>query len=94
VPVALLATELASNSFKHGFPALRSGKIDIVIRALSGGGFELSVTDDGVGLMPAPSRRGSGLDIARALARQVGGSLSVESRPEGGVRATCAVAPQ
>jgi len=92
VPVALLATELASNSFKHAFPTGKTGRIDVGIRALSGGGFELSVTDDGIGLMPTPSRRGSGLDIARALARQVGGSLSVENRPDGGVRAVCIAA--
>jgi len=92
VPLALLATELASNSFKHAFPGDRRGRIEIAVRALAGGGIELSVTDDGIGLAPAPSRRGSGLDIARALARQVGGSLLVENRSEGGVRALCTAA--
>lgn len=87
VPLALLVTELLSNAFKHAFPGDRSGCVE-VRAARSEDGFELVVRDDGVGApQTGPSRRGSGLHIAQALAKQLGGSLSFESGAEGGVTA-------
>ena len=94
VPLALLATELASNAFKHAFPAGRQGRIDIAIHARAGGGLELSVEDDGVGFTPRAGHRGSGLDISRALARQLGGTLSIEPHLTGGTTARCGVSLQ
>jgi two-component sensor histidine kinase len=87
VPAALLATELMSNAMKHAYPDGTGGTIKVRITR-STAGFELSVTDRGVGVSSVTSgTRGSGLHIARALAKQVGGTLSMETRPGGGTEA-------
>jgi len=89
VPVALLATELLSNALKHAFPADRHGKVQVRVAQIEGGGFSLSVTDDGVGTSTtANGRRGSGLHIAQALARQLDGKLEIRNLDDGGVAAT------
>lgn len=88
VPVALIATELVSNALKHAFPAPRGGRLEVKVSARPDGAFELSVSDDGVGWAPQSARRGSGLGIAMALAKQLGGNLTVEPRDGGGVVAS------
>jgi two-component system, sensor histidine kinase PdtaS len=93
VPLALLATELLSNALKHAFPGDRRGTVQVRVAHLEDGGFSLSVIDDGTGT-PATtkSRRGSGLHIAQALARQLGGKLDVQNLDDGGVAATLVAA--
>jgi two-component sensor histidine kinase len=88
VPTALLANELMSNALKHAYPQDERGDIEVRVISSSSQGFALVVADRGVGL-PAlrPEARGSGLHIARALAKQVGGTLSVEARDGGGTEA-------
>ena len=50
-------------------------------------GLRLEVSDDGVGLPEAASRRsGVGLSSMRERAEELGGELSVTARPEGGTR--------
>ncbi|MBT9459759.1 MAG: histidine kinase [Burkholderiaceae bacterium] len=52
LPPGLLLT-LVENALEHGIgPSLRGGRVDIRARCLAGGGFELKVSDDGVGLQP------------------------------------------
>ncbi|MBD0274745.1 MAG: sensor histidine kinase [Acetobacteraceae bacterium] len=80
VPLGLAASEAISNAFKHAFPAGRRGVLRLAFRAPTGTeDGELTVRDDGVGSdMPrAPGHRGAGLSLAEALARQVGGRVSV-----------------
>lgn len=50
VPVGLVINELVSNALKHAFPDNRKGSIMISLRKTDGGHYELSVSDDGVGL--------------------------------------------
>jgi PAS domain S-box-containing protein len=50
VPVGLLVNELVSNALKHAFPKDRKGSITITLRRRDGNGYELMVSDDGVGL--------------------------------------------
>jgi two-component sensor histidine kinase len=59
MPCGLLACELASNAFKHAFPAGRSGALRMAFRRKPPSSFELVVGDDGIGI-PA------GLDMSRA----------------------------
>jgi two-component sensor histidine kinase len=94
VPAALLATELMSNALKHAFPNDARGTIEVRISRDQSSAFELSVVDNGIGVSTtAPSEvRGSGLHIARALARQVGGKLSIGSHTGGGTEAKVVVA--
>jgi two-component sensor histidine kinase len=87
IPLALLVTELATNSFKHAFPDGRVGTIGVKL-TVADDTILLTVADDGVGTSPPPSesnaeeRSGLGLVLTQALAKQLGGRL-VTSGPPG-----------
>jgi PAS domain S-box-containing protein len=77
IPFGLLANELISNSFKHGFPDSRQGTITITIHRVDGV-VRMVVTDNGVGLpknFDAGACPSMGLKLAASLAHQLGGSL-------------------
>src|SRR5262245_50133604 len=62
IPLGLLVTELATNSFKHAFPSGRIGTIGVKL-TLEDGTVLLTVADDGVGTPPPQGevvRRGRG----------------------------------
>jgi len=76
-PLGLLANELMSNCFKHGFPEGRRGAIEISIRRL-GGVVHMVVKDDGIGIpasFDASTSASMGLKLANSLAHQLGGRL-------------------
>ena len=74
-PLSLILNELVTNAIVHGFPEPESGVIKVSLRLSEGAG-ELRVQDDGFGMKPvAPESQGMGLQIARTLANQIGGSL-------------------
>ncbi len=92
IPFGLLLSELVTNAFKHALRPGRAGSIRITLKA-EGESARLCVSDDGPGLPPdfdAGSSRGLGLQLARALAGQLGGELSWES---GGGARFCASFP-
>jgi two-component sensor histidine kinase len=81
VPFGLLASELMSNSFKHGFPGGRRGTIEISIHRIDGV-VNMVVKDDGVGLpenFDAGKSASMGLKLAASLAHQLGGRLDFTS---------------
>ena len=80
VPLGLIVSELVTNAAKYAFPGDRPGKL-VVRLAAAGDRATLSVADDGVGLpgMPEASGKGIGLGLVNRLARQIGGTLTVES---------------
>jgi two-component system, sensor histidine kinase PdtaS len=91
VPLGLIATELVSNTLEHGFPGDIGGQIGVTLgvgpdasRAV------LRIRDNGQGL-PADfdiaTTYSLGLSIARQFAKQLGGTLVMERRPEGGTEA-------
>jgi two-component sensor histidine kinase len=88
VPLGLAASEAISNAFKHAFPDGRRGTVRIAFRApTSTEDGELTVRDDGIGVTGPGARggdRGAGLSLAEALARQVGGRVSVARDDAGG----------
>ena len=80
-PCGLLANELLSNSFKHGFANGGSGEICVELQPLDEQNhWRLRVYDTGVGL-PADfqTRRegGLGLKLVAGLAEQIGGRLEI-----------------
>ena len=78
VPYGLLVVELVSNSLKHGFPDGRQGEVRVQLTRQDQG-IELRVADTGVGLPPSfvlQSVASMGLQLAAALATQLGGQLS------------------
>ena len=90
VPLAIILTESLANALEHGLPD-RPGTVHIAIEPVANGRLRLRVEDDGNGL-PTDFRleqaTSLGLQIARQLARQIGGSLALEPRNDGpGTRA-------
>ena len=82
-PLALILTELITNAAKHGTDDNGHGTVRINLER-DGRSFVLRVEDDGPGFdLAETKRRGSGLGLVVGLARQIGGTLSVERGPPG-----------
>jgi PAS domain S-box-containing protein len=67
--MAMIASELVSNAYRHSFPDARAGTISLTFRSFPDRS-ELTVSDDGIGL---PSDLG--MEITEAIARQLGGRI-------------------
>ncbi|MBK4734037.1 PAS domain S-box protein [Noviherbaspirillum pedocola] len=83
VPLGLVLNELLANSLRHGFPEGRRGHIAVHLACGADHALSLTVTDDGVGLPPGmniATSRTLGLKLVQALASQLDGSFSLESR--------------
>jgi two-component sensor histidine kinase len=50
IPCGLIVNELVTNSLKHAFPNRRPGIIRVALRKIVGRRFELTVSDNGIGL--------------------------------------------
>jgi two-component sensor histidine kinase len=77
VPCGLILNELVTNAFKYAFPkGEKPGDIRVVVRRVDDELFELSVSDNGIGLPAGYDRReneGLGFMLVRLLATQIGG---------------------
>ena len=81
VPLAFIAVEILTNSFKHAFPSGRAGRITVEVQR-QGDEAVLKIHDDGVGMSHEPTgKRRLGLTIVRKLVQQIGGTL--EEPPPG-----------
>ena len=90
VPLGLIATELVANTLEHGFPDEAGGEIRVSLATAEPGRARLRILDDGRGLpegFDIARTRSLGLSIARQFAKQLGGTLEMERRPEGGTEA-------
>jgi signal transduction histidine kinase/ligand-binding sensor domain-containing protein len=74
-----VAQEAVSNAYRHA----RARRIDVRL-SYESGRVHLSVSDDGTGLSGAPVERG--LAGMKERAREIGGTLSIESRAGGGTQ--------
>ena len=80
--VAMIASELVTNAVKHASTGRDKVEIDVTLFKPASDRVEMWVTDDGT---PLPSdgdtkgRRGLGLNLVHGLAKQLGGSLTVEA---------------
>jgi len=80
IPCGLIINELVSNCVKHAFPDRRRGRIDVNMKELAGGGYELVVADDGVGGVEETWKCETlGMRLIRSLITQLRGSIRVES---------------
>lgn len=83
IPLGLVLNELISNSLKHAFPAGRRGQIRVRLEKEDDITMRLMVSDDGIGLPPGmtPTFTPSlGLKLVAALAAQLDGKFSLETR--------------
>jgi len=83
--VALIVNELVVNALEYAFPEDRAGTVKVRL-ARAGDDLALTVEDDGVGLVSMESKgAGFGQKLARSLAQQLGGAVTIEAG-ETGVR--------
>ena len=81
IPLGFIANELITNAVKHG-----TGRIAVVLENRAEAGYALSVCNDGPALpdkFDPAGRKGLGMKIVLALARQIGGELRA-GRGDGG----------
>jgi two-component sensor histidine kinase len=50
IPCGLIINELVTNSLKHAFPGEKKGEIKIVLGKTNGNEYELTVSDNGIGI--------------------------------------------
>lgn len=85
VPCGLIANELISNALKHAFPGGRKGRITIRLTLAGKDEYELSVSDDGIGLPSDLDVRKAttfGLQLVSGIAtHQLRGSIRLEKQP-------------
>jgi two-component sensor histidine kinase len=85
VPLALLTTEILTNSFKHAFPNQRAGGISVRIAREPDGMAKLVIADDGVGRGERNTDNelpGSmGQTLIEAFTRQLGGEVTLSGPP-------------
>ncbi len=77
MPLALILNELLVNAVKHGINGAHKGAVRVGMRNENGRCI-VYVEDDGPGFNLQEAKRRSGLDIVGGLARQIGGTFSVE----------------
>lgn len=83
VSIGLIVTELVINSLKHAFPG-RNQKGHIKVGYLTtGGGWTLTVDDDGNGMPGDDSEPGLGTGIVEALAKQLAATVLVTDQHPG-----------
>lgn len=94
VTLSLLTNELILNALKHAFRGRVAGKIDVELRARPQ--IAMSVRDDGSGLPPGFDTNtdgGVGLELVRAMVRQISGEVVIRPDPSGGTSATILFPP-
>ncbi|HPU89878.1 MAG TPA: PAS domain S-box protein, partial [Spirochaetota bacterium] len=88
VPLGIIMNELATNAIKHAYPWDAPGEIRITLTREDGHA-ALTVADDGRGLPPGFSiedAKSMGMQLVGILARQIRGTVTVESGPGTTVR--------
>jgi len=78
--LSMVITEAITNALKHAYPDGRAGTIRVTLEKLPNDQMALIVADDGVGMKPGANvtqTHSLGMRIARALAQQVRGELSL-----------------
>jgi two-component sensor histidine kinase len=88
--LSLIANELLLNALKHAFCGRSAGKIDAEL-STPRDRVTLTIRDDGNGIIQAPTeikQPGTGMDLVRAMSRQLGGEFVVSRMRAGGTCAT------
>lgn len=77
LPPGLIAMEVLSNALKHAFPGKGAGEVTVSFRSPCEGRLgALEVRDNDIGGEGGASK-GTGLNLVRAIAKQVGGRIDV-----------------
>lgn len=88
IPLGLIVTELLTNAIRHAYAEAEHGEVTANARE-AGDMLEITVRDSGQGIVATSAgSRSLGATIVNALAKQVGATLSVESKPAQGTIVT------
>ncbi|MCL1470539.1 PAS domain S-box protein [Argonema antarcticum] len=82
IPCGLIINEVLSNSLKYAFPQGSKGEVSIQFIQLASKEFNLSISDNGIGLPPnfnLETTETLGLRLVRILTRQLKGVLEIDS---------------
>ena len=82
IPLGLIINESIVNTIKYAFPGGRRGRVRISLGHDGAGFLLLKISDDGVGLpkgTDVEGRNSLGVDLMRGLAKQLDGTLTIES---------------
>jgi two-component system, sensor histidine kinase PdtaS len=82
VPLGLIFNEAATNSIKYAFEASGGAILVKLVGGIGYGEAKLSICDNGSG-MRTPEHEGSGLKLIESLARQIGGSVDLQTSKNG-----------
>ena len=83
IPCGLIINELITNSLKHAFPGECSGTIRLSFKQLRDREFQLTVSDDGVGIpedVDIYKTSTLGMQLVTVMVEQLGGTLKVKRR--------------
>ncbi len=80
VPLGLIVNELITNSLKYAFPKGEKGNIELSLKNVNEGYFQLKISDNGVGntLNSKAKGTGFGMQLVDLLTRQIDGNLVQE----------------
>lgn len=80
VSVGVIVNELVSNACKYAYGEGVAGEVRIMLRREGEAGFRLMVEDDGVGMTPEASPRGTGIGtrVVHAMARSLHADLTYD----------------
>ena len=82
VPCGLIVNELVTNCYKHAFQGRERGEITVALKRVSGEQYQLSVSDDGVGLphdLDFQNTESLGMQIVTTLSEQLNGTVAVRN---------------
>jgi len=78
IPCGLIVNELVSNALKHAFPEGRPGKVRVSLSCTGGDSWELTVSDNGIGLpdgLDYTRTMSMGMQLVVVLAQQLNAEL-------------------
>jgi two-component sensor histidine kinase len=77
--IGMVVAELVTNSYRHAFPN-KEGTIAVTLaRSVDANTANLTIQDDGVGFVVNAETSRRGMDLAKRLTEQIGGTLSMRS---------------
>ena len=80
IPCGLIANELVSNAYKHGFPQGGPGRVTLSFERLADGRLRLEVADTGRGIpadVDLKKTKSLGMQLVHTLVRQLHGTIEV-----------------
>jgi PAS domain S-box-containing protein len=81
IPIGLIVTEIVTNAMKHAFPKGVKGEVRIGLHRNNEHGFELLVSDNGIGMansLDTDNSQSLGLQLVNALVKKLQGEIEID----------------